>query len=69
MAGQQGQFGKRARLNNKRTFGPNRRVFTRPDRETTAPDSLIQRIGAEGTDIDAASLKATMVEDAADTKD
>ncbi|HHW13662.1 MAG TPA: hypothetical protein GXX28_01840 [Firmicutes bacterium] len=38
-------------------------------RETTAPDSLIGRVGAEGTDLNAAPLKSELTEDAADTKD
>ncbi|MGE5623696.1 MAG: hypothetical protein ACM3UP_01570 [Methanocella sp.] len=69
MARQHGRWGTQARPNNRRTFGPSRRILSRPDWETTAPDHLIQRIGAEGTEINAAPLKPEMVEDGADTKD
>ncbi|MGE5554438.1 MAG: hypothetical protein ACM3XZ_11100 [Betaproteobacteria bacterium] len=38
-------------------------------RETTAPDSLIERIGAEEAEINAAPLKSGLREDGGDTKD
>lgn len=50
-------------------FRRDRRPSLEVIRETTAPSSFVQRIGAEDAEMNAASLKPRLSEDAGDTKD
>lgn len=52
-----------------RTLGRKRLLFPRQGREITAPDSLIQRIGAEDIEAYFSPLKPELREDGGDTKD
>lgn len=63
-----GRFG-RKRGRGQSNSGRDRRPSLEVVRETTAPASFVQRIGAEGAELNAASLKPRLSEDRGDTKD